>query len=135
MLDENFFLPAASKTAHHQLNEAARQLVHSYVNDYDDGLRRVWETERPFELHLPAAIISGRADVILDRENGEVRSLAIVDPSPNVSRRSSDLSGSGHRGVCGAEPLLQPSGVRTTPATAGMARAPSPRLREARRKR
>ena len=48
------------------LKEAARQLVSLYVCDYDD-LRRVWETERPFELHLPGAIISGRADVILER--------------------------------------------------------------------
>jgi DNA helicase II / ATP-dependent DNA helicase PcrA len=79
MLDEGFFLPAASKTAHHQLKEAARQLVHSYVTEYDDDLRRVWETERPFELHLPTAIISGRADVILDTDDGEVRSLAIAD--------------------------------------------------------
>jgi RecB family exonuclease len=58
---------------------AARQLVHSYVREYEDDLRRVWETERPFELHLPTAIISGRADVILDVQDGEVRSLAIVD--------------------------------------------------------
>lgn len=79
MLDEGFFLPVASKPAHHLLKEAARQLVCSYLTEYDDDLRRVWETERPFELHLPAAIITGRADVILDREGGEVQSLAIVD--------------------------------------------------------
>jgi hypothetical protein len=53
MLDENLFLPAASKTAHHQLKEAARQLVYSYVNEYDDDLRRVWEIERPFETQPP----------------------------------------------------------------------------------
>jgi len=79
MLDEGFFLPAASKPAHQQLKEAARRLLRSYLTQYDDDLRRVWETERPFELHLPAAIITGRADVILDKEGGEVRSLAIVD--------------------------------------------------------
>jgi DNA helicase-2/ATP-dependent DNA helicase PcrA len=79
MLDEGFFLPAASKPAHHQLKEAARQLLRSYVTEYDDDLRRVWETERPFELHLPTAIITGRADVILDKEGGDVQSLAIVD--------------------------------------------------------
>jgi DNA helicase II / ATP-dependent DNA helicase PcrA len=39
----------------------------------------VWETERPFELHLPTAIVSGRADVILDVQGGEQRRLAIVD--------------------------------------------------------
>lgn len=90
MLDEDFFLPAASKTAHHQLNEAARQLVHSYVKEYDDDLRRVWETERPFELHLPTAIVSGRADVILDTENGEVRSLAIVDYKTSADPAAGD---------------------------------------------
>jgi DNA helicase II / ATP-dependent DNA helicase PcrA len=79
MLDEGFFLPAASKPAHNQLKEAARHLVRSYLTEYDDDLRRVWETERPFELHLPTAIITGRADVILDKENGKVQSLAIVD--------------------------------------------------------
>jgi hypothetical protein len=31
------------------------------------------------ELHLPTAIVSGRADVILDVQGGELRSLAIVD--------------------------------------------------------
>jgi DNA helicase-2/ATP-dependent DNA helicase PcrA len=90
MLDDGFFLPAASKTAHHQLKEAARQLVNSYVRDYDDDLRRVWETERPFELHLPTAIISGRADVILHREDGELRSLAIVDYKTSVDPSAFD---------------------------------------------
>ena len=79
MLDEGFFLPAASKPAHHQLKEAARHLLRSYLTEYDDDLRRVWETERPFELHLPTAIVTGRADVILDKEGGEIQSLAIVD--------------------------------------------------------
>jgi hypothetical protein len=42
------------------VKEAARQLVRSYVTEYEDDLERVRETERPFELHLPTAIISGR---------------------------------------------------------------------------
>ena len=87
MLDEGFYLPAASKPAHHQLKEAARQLLRSYLTEYDDDLRRVWETERPFELHLPTAIITGRADVILDKEGGEVRSLAIVDYKTSTDPR------------------------------------------------
>jgi DNA helicase II / ATP-dependent DNA helicase PcrA len=90
MLDEGFFLPAASKTAHHQLKEAARQLVHSYIREYDDDLRSVWETERPFELHLPTAIVSGRADVILDVEDGKLRSLAIVDYKTSADPAASD---------------------------------------------
>lgn len=79
MLDEGFFLPAASKPAHQLLKDSAGRLLRSYLTEYHHDLRRVWETERPFELHLPAATVSGRADVILDREDGEVRSLAIVD--------------------------------------------------------
>ena len=79
MFDSGFFLPAASKPAHRQLKEAARRLVNRYLADYQDDLHRVWETERPFELHLPTAIISGRADVILDKEGGEPTALAIVD--------------------------------------------------------
>jgi DNA helicase-2/ATP-dependent DNA helicase PcrA len=53
--------------------------VDTYIARHEEDLQRVWETERPFELHLPTAIISGRADVILDKEGGEIQSLAIVD--------------------------------------------------------
>ena len=79
LFDDDFFLPAASKPAHRQLKKSARRLVDTYLEKYEEDLQRVWEVERPFELHLPTAIISGRADVILDKEGGEVRSLAIVD--------------------------------------------------------
>ncbi|MGH3278326.1 MAG: ATP-dependent helicase [Trebonia sp.] len=79
MLNEGFFLPAASKPAHDLLKKAARRLVNRYLATYRDDLFRIWETERPFELHLPTAIINGRADVILDSEGGEQTALAIVD--------------------------------------------------------
>jgi DNA helicase-2/ATP-dependent DNA helicase PcrA len=39
----------------------------------------MWETERPFELHLEKGIVSGRADVILDMENGKINRLALMD--------------------------------------------------------
>jgi DNA helicase-2/ATP-dependent DNA helicase PcrA len=58
---------------------AARKLVDQYVEQYGDDLRRVWAIERPFELHLPNAVLSGRADVILDEEDGKTSALAIVD--------------------------------------------------------
>lgn len=79
LFDDEFFLPAANKPAHRQLRDSARRLVDTYIAKYEDDLQRVWETERPFELHLPSAVISGRADVILDKEDDEVQSLAIVD--------------------------------------------------------
>jgi DNA helicase-2/ATP-dependent DNA helicase PcrA len=89
MLDEGFFLPVASETAYYQLKEAARRIVRSYVAECDD-LLRVRETERAFELRLPTAIISGRADVILDTENGAVRSLTIVDYKTSADPAAGD---------------------------------------------
>jgi hypothetical protein len=47
-------------------------------------------TERPFEQHLPTAIISSRADVILDVQDGEVRSLAIVDYKTSADPAAGD---------------------------------------------
>lgn len=79
ILDQSFFLPTANKAAHRQLKEAARRLVATYARDHEADLYRVWETERPFELHLEGAIVSGRADVILDHEGGVPSRLAIVD--------------------------------------------------------
>jgi DNA helicase-2/ATP-dependent DNA helicase PcrA len=79
ILDGSFFLPTANKPAHRQLKATARRLVTTYVADHADDLYRVWETERPFELHLDGITISGRADVILDHEDGVPSRLAILD--------------------------------------------------------
>jgi DNA helicase-2/ATP-dependent DNA helicase PcrA len=86
LLDDRFYLPAANKPAHRQLKAAARRLVTSYATDHPDDLFRVWETERPFELHLDGVVVSGRADVILDREGGVETALAIVDYKTSVSK-------------------------------------------------
>jgi DNA helicase-2/ATP-dependent DNA helicase PcrA len=85
LLDRNFFLPAANKAAHRQLKAAARRLVTSYATDHADDLFRIWETERPFELHLEGVTVSGRADVILDKEGGVETALAIVDYKTSTS--------------------------------------------------
>jgi DNA helicase-2/ATP-dependent DNA helicase PcrA len=79
LLDSSFFLPAASKPAHRQLKAAAHRLVSTYIENYEADLHRVWETERPFELHLDGVTVTGRADVILDQEDGVPTALAIVD--------------------------------------------------------
>lgn len=86
LLDGSFFLPAANKPAHRQLKEAANRLVNAYVDHHEDDLHRVWETERPFELHLDGITVSGRADVILDREGGVPTALAIVDYKTSTSK-------------------------------------------------
>ena len=79
ILDESFFLPTANKPAHRQMKQAAERLIQRYITDHQDDLHRVWETERPFELHLDGVTIFGRADVILDQEGGSPTGLAIVD--------------------------------------------------------
>lgn len=85
ILDASFFLPTANKPAHRQMKEAARRLVATYATEHESDLHRVWETERPFELHLDGVTVSGRADVILDREGGVPTALAIVDYKTSTS--------------------------------------------------
>jgi DNA helicase-2/ATP-dependent DNA helicase PcrA len=61
------------------------------MKDHADDMRRVWETERPFELALPGVIISGRADVILDHSDDGTERLAIVDYKTEVDERDLGL--------------------------------------------
>jgi DNA helicase-2/ATP-dependent DNA helicase PcrA len=79
LFDREFYLPYADRPAWEAMEARARSLVEGYLRDFPDDLHRVWEVERPFELHLHEANVSGRADVILDREDGVVGGLAIVD--------------------------------------------------------
>lgn len=92
LLDSSFFLPNASKFMHQKLKQGAKRLIDNYVADHAADLKRVFETERPFELHLDGVTIVGRADVILDYENGVPSALALVDyKSATVSDNSFDL--------------------------------------------
>ncbi len=90
IFDQSFFLPTANKPAHRELKEAARRLVTDYIANHSADLHRVWETERPFELHLDGVIISGRADVILDTEGGVPKALAILDYKTSTSGELSE---------------------------------------------
>lgn len=67
-----------------------RRLVLTYATKHEDDLYRVWETERPFELHLEGVTVTGRADVILDQEGGVPTALAIVDYKTSTSREVTD---------------------------------------------
>lgn len=79
IFEREFYLPHADRPAYQEMRRRAAALVGQYLTDFADDLERVWEVERPFELHLPEANIAGRADVILDREDGQVGALALVD--------------------------------------------------------
>jgi DNA helicase-2/ATP-dependent DNA helicase PcrA len=90
ILDASFFLPSANKPAHRQLKDAARRLVTTYTTRHEDDLHRIWETERPFELHLAGITVTGRADVILDKEDGVATALAIVDYKTSTKGNPAD---------------------------------------------
>ena len=95
ILDESFILPTANKPAHWQLKATARPLVTEYTDRHIDDLYRVWETERPFELHLEGATVAGRADVIRDQKGGtdrpghpRLQDLDLTRPTTTTSSRS-----------------------------------------------
>src|SRR5262249_30064686 len=52
LFDDGFYLPAANRFAYREMRRQARALVDRYVDEWEDDLHRVWEVERPFELHL-----------------------------------------------------------------------------------
>jgi DNA helicase-2/ATP-dependent DNA helicase PcrA len=79
IMDQELYFPFANKSSEPLMRTKARSLVTHYINRHRDDLLRIWATERPFELHLPEGFLSGRADVILDREGGIEGSLAILD--------------------------------------------------------
>ena len=88
ILDREFFLPNANKVAHRQLKDSARKLVSKYITEYGADLHRVWQTEYPFELHLPGVTVSGRADVILDTGATGATSLTLIDYKTRSSGES-----------------------------------------------
>lgn len=90
VLDAEFYLPYAHRFTYQRLREEARRIIDRYLAQYRDDLFRVWETERPFELHLDEGNVTGRADVILDREGGEIGSLALVDYKTAADLRNHD---------------------------------------------
>jgi DNA helicase-2/ATP-dependent DNA helicase PcrA len=63
------------------MRRAAERLVERYVRQYQQDLLRTWSVERPFELKLSDANVTGRADVILDAGAG----LTLVDYKTRIS--------------------------------------------------
>lgn len=86
-----FFLPFANKGVAKQFKESARNLIMKYMHEHGEEMNKVWETERPFELSLDGIVISGRADVIIDKSETENPKLAIVDYKTSVDERNLDL--------------------------------------------
>ena len=91
ILATDFFLPFAGKAIAARYREAAKGLVNKYLSDYGDDMKRVWQTERPFELALDGVVVSGRADVIIGEHEGGPESLAIVDYKTSIDDREMGL--------------------------------------------
>jgi len=91
ILATDFFLPFAGKAIAARYREAAKGLVTKYLADYGDDMKRVWQTERPFELALDGVVVSGRADVIIGEHEGGPDSLAIVDYKTSIDDRELGL--------------------------------------------
>jgi DNA helicase-2/ATP-dependent DNA helicase PcrA len=91
ILATDFFLPFANKTLAEALQSAAGSLIQKYLDDYAEDTTRTWQTERSFELEVDGALIIGRADVILDKHDGVIDNLAIVDYKTSVGEQEFDL--------------------------------------------
>jgi DNA helicase II / ATP-dependent DNA helicase PcrA len=79
LFNDEFYMPFANHFAFQELSVHGKALIDRYLKDYKSDLERVWEVERPFSLHLENGVVTGRADVILDYENGVPSNLALVD--------------------------------------------------------
>jgi DNA helicase-2/ATP-dependent DNA helicase PcrA len=88
---EALYLPFADKATFARLRQNAERLVARYLGEYSGDLLRVWETERPFSLHLESGVVTGRADVILDGEGGASGGLAVVDYKTAADPAQDDL--------------------------------------------
>lgn len=61
------------------MKSAARKLISNFVDEHGQELPNVYAVERQFELHLPNAIVNGRADVIIRKDNGGAAKYEIDD--------------------------------------------------------
>jgi DNA helicase II / ATP-dependent DNA helicase PcrA len=91
LLATDFYLPLANKPAHREMKQAAQRLVNQYIDEHSDELKRVWATERPFELSLDGVVVSGRADVIFDEHDGVPTHLSIVDYKTSTGAATNGL--------------------------------------------
>jgi len=85
LVQSEFYAPFATDASHQRMQAAARRLVERYLDEWQDDLRHIWATERPFELHTDDGLVAGRADIILDEEGGVKGMLTIVDYKVSAS--------------------------------------------------
>ena len=79
IIDRELYVPYANESSFANMTRSVRRLVNRYIKDWSTDLTRIWATERPFEIHFDGGILAGRADIILDDEDGNAGYLSIVD--------------------------------------------------------
>jgi DNA helicase-2/ATP-dependent DNA helicase PcrA len=87
-----FYLPFGDQAVYDALEWRARRIVKACLTEWPEDLARVWAVERPLSLHVDGADIEGRADVILDREDGVDGALALVDYKTRPVQRDDEAA-------------------------------------------
>lgn len=81
IVNSNFFLRFTRGTPFENMKNKAKSLLNVYSEDYGHEFSYKLETEKPFELILEGALISGAIDLIqkLDAVSSEVQDVSIID--------------------------------------------------------
>jgi DNA helicase-2/ATP-dependent DNA helicase PcrA len=84
------YVPFANTASFENMHKSVLHLARRYLRQWSEDLTRIWASERPFEIHFEGGILAGRADVILDREQGRPDHLAIVGYKTSVDEGLDD---------------------------------------------
>ncbi len=90
IVDGELYVPFAGAASFSNMRRSVLGIARRYLEKWGDDLHRIWACERPFEIHLEGGILSGRADVILDREEGKPDNLAILDYKTSAGEERND---------------------------------------------
>lgn len=78
LLDENFKLRFAPPDKEETSKKRARQVVEGYLKSYSEDIELSLETEKPFEVQIGNAIITGEVDLI-KRETPSGDEITVID--------------------------------------------------------
>jgi len=81
LVESDFFLRFTRGTPYENMKSKAKEILQSYVEDFGSEFPLKVETEKPFELILGGALISGSIDLIqkVDPVSLEIKDVSIID--------------------------------------------------------
>jgi DNA helicase-2/ATP-dependent DNA helicase PcrA len=86
ILARSFYLPFAGPIAREKLFKAAKRRLTNYVKNHGRELLRTIEPERPLEIPMESARVTGRIDLLLRAESGAPDEVELVDFKTAVNR-------------------------------------------------